>query len=66
MVTDPPTLVSSPSPEPQPAKRAAPRCRKVLVVDDNVSSAQSLELLLTLEGHKVQVVHDGSAVLRGG
>ena len=41
----------------------AARCRKVLVVDDNVTSAQSLELLLTLEGHEVQVVHDGPSAL---
>ena len=33
------------------------------MVDDNVSSAQSLKLLLTLEGHEAQVVHDGPAAL---
>jgi PAS domain S-box-containing protein len=43
--------------------RSAPRPRKVLVVDDNVASAQSLKLLLTLEGHEAQVVHDGPAAL---
>ena len=44
-------------------QRPAPRPRKVLVVDDNVASAQSLKLLLTLEGHEAQVVHDGPAAL---
>src|SRR5206468_3156181 len=37
--------------------------RKVLVVDDNITWAQSLSLLLTLEGHEAQVVHDGTAAL---
>ena len=44
-------------------QRPAPRPRKVLVVDDNVASAQSLKLLLTLEGHEAQVVHDGPTAL---
>ncbi len=46
-----------------PAASETPRSRKVLVVDDNVTSAQSLELLLALEGHSVQVIHDGPSVL---
>ena len=62
--TDPPPFVSSPSAESHPTTNPAPRSRKVLVVDDNVTSAQSLELLLTLEGHEVQVVHDGPSVLQ--
>ena len=33
------------------------------MVDDNVTSAQSLELLLSLEGHEVKVVHDGPSAL---
>jgi CheY-like chemotaxis protein len=37
-------------------------CR-VLVVDDNVASAQSLALVLKLEGHQVRVAHDGGAAL---
>jgi PAS domain S-box-containing protein len=43
--------------------RSASLLRKVLVVDDNVASAQSLKLVLTLEGHEAQVVHDGPAAL---
>jgi CheY-like chemotaxis protein/two-component sensor histidine kinase len=54
---------SSSSAQSHRATSQAPRGRKVLVVDDNVTSAQSLELLLTLEGHEVQVVHDGPSVL---
>ncbi|MGC8638287.1 MAG: hybrid sensor histidine kinase/response regulator [Isosphaeraceae bacterium] len=42
--------------------RHAPQTRKVLVVDDNVTSAQTLERVLRLEGHEVHVVHDGPSV----
>ncbi|MGO9600915.1 MAG: PAS domain S-box protein [Isosphaeraceae bacterium] len=38
--------------------------RKVLVVDDNVASAESMELLLSLEGHEVQVVFDGPSAIQ--
>jgi signal transduction histidine kinase/FixJ family two-component response regulator len=37
--------------------------RRVLVVDDNVSAAQSLAMVLKLEGYDVQVAHDGAVVL---
>ncbi|HXO20029.1 MAG TPA: chemotaxis protein CheB [Thermoanaerobaculia bacterium] len=46
-----------PSPGP-----AAPR--RVLVVDDNVDSADSLAVLLRLRGHEVEVAHDGPEALR--
>ncbi len=69
IVVDPPATVStantpSTTAEPVPAPKPAPCSRKVLVVDDNVTSAQSMELLLTLEGHQVQVVHDGPSVMQ--
>jgi CheY-like chemotaxis protein len=32
---------------------------KILVVDDNVDSAVSLALLLSLDGHQTDVAHDG-------
>ncbi len=41
-----------------------PSCRRILVVDDNVDAAESLRILLSLEGHKVQLAHDGLAALR--
>ncbi len=50
---------------PPPAETARPagkRCR-VLVVDDNVDAAQSMEFLLAMRGHEVRVVHDGAAAL---
>jgi PAS domain S-box-containing protein len=34
-------------------------CRRVLVVDDNVDAAETLALLLRMDGHEVHVVHDG-------
>ena len=39
-------------------KPATKRCR-VLVVDDNVDTAQSLGLLLKASGHEVHMAHDG-------
>ena len=64
MATNRPPFFSSPPAESHTTTSPAPRSRKVLVVDDNVTSARSLELLLTLEGHEVQVVHDGPSVLQ--
>ena len=37
--------------------------RRVLVVDDNVDAALSLEMLLTQMGHDVVVAHDGNAAI---
>jgi PAS domain S-box-containing protein len=42
--------------------RATPK-RRILVVDDNVDAAESLAMLLRLEGHDVRVAHDGPAAL---
>ncbi|HET7366635.1 MAG TPA: PAS domain S-box protein [Burkholderiales bacterium] len=53
-----------------PAQRAAPRRepksavpRRILVVDDNVDAATTLELLLRSLGHETRVAHDGLAAL---
>ena len=58
-----------PTPEQQPiappiekAQSTRPSLR-VLVVDDNVDSAMTLEMLLRASGHETRVVHDGLAVL---
>jgi CheY-like chemotaxis protein len=41
---------------------AGPR-RRVLVVDDNRDSAESLALILSLKGHESRCVHDGREAL---
>jgi signal transduction histidine kinase len=40
------------------------RPRRVLVVDDNTDSAESLDRLLGLQGHEVRTAHDGPTALR--
>ena len=37
--------------------------RRILVVDDNVDSAESMAVLLRLEGHEAHTLHDGERVL---
>jgi signal transduction histidine kinase len=44
--------------EPSPS-----RSKRVLVVDDNRDSAESMAILLQLWGHETQVVHDGPSAL---
>ena len=44
-----------------PAERAA--ARRILIADDNRDAAESLAMLLSLEGHTVTVVHDGQQAL---
>ena len=38
--------------------------KRILVVDDNVDTAESLALLLRLRGHEVETAHDGPAALK--
>jgi PAS domain S-box-containing protein len=53
---------AEPAKEPRPPSVSVPPLR-LLVVDDNVDAADSLAQLLRLEGHQVQVAHDGSEAL---
>jgi CheY-like chemotaxis protein len=48
---------------PQPGSRTAPLARRILVVDDNRDSADSLALLLRLSGHDIHTVYDGVAAV---
>ncbi|HUE16420.1 MAG TPA: PAS domain S-box protein [Planctomycetaceae bacterium] len=61
-----PTVVSPASQPPSPAKETAeptgPSLR-VLVVDDNVDTAQSLAMLLKVSGHQVRIAHTGPTAL---
>ena len=41
----------------------ADRALRILVVDDNRDSAESLAMLLALGGHEVVTAHDGIAAL---
>jgi CheY-like chemotaxis protein len=43
---------------------AAPAPLRLLVVDDNDDAAQSLALLLQMDGHEAATAHDGCAALR--
>jgi CheY-like chemotaxis protein len=47
---------------PAPGTPSAAR-RRVLVVEDNVDSAETLAELITLWGHEVQLAHDGATAM---
>jgi two-component system CheB/CheR fusion protein len=42
---------------------APPGPRRVLVIEDNADGAESLRIALEMEGHEVEMVHDGQAGL---
>src|SRR6266568_3419018 len=44
-----------------PARAAPPAARRVLVIEDNPDSTETLCELLSLAGHEVEIAHDGSA-----
>lgn len=48
---------------PDPARKSMPG-RRVLVVDDNVDVAETLALLLQMQGHQVTCAHDGPTALQ--
>ena len=56
-----PTPVATAPQPPEPAQTAVPR--RVLVVDDNVDAAGTLDLLLRSLGHETRVAHDGVRAL---
>jgi PAS domain S-box-containing protein len=47
----------------QPSAAKSAVRRRVLIADDNQDAAQSLEMLLQMEGHEVTIVHDGKEAL---
>jgi two-component system CheB/CheR fusion protein len=47
----------------EPVTRSASTESRVLVVDDNRDAAESMAVLLRMEGHLVNVVYDGLAAL---
>src|SRR4030095_12068039 len=48
-----------PTPEPASSELKTAPSRRILVVDDNEDSAESLTILLSLAGHKTHTAHDG-------
>lgn len=57
-----PALVEHDAPVEPPSERAAPEPpvkRRILVVDDNVDSATTLAMLLSMKGNEVDVAFDG-------
>jgi PAS domain S-box-containing protein len=58
------TVVESKGEMPEPAAAVrSERCCRILVVDDNMDSAESMATLLRLDGHEVRVVYDGLAAV---
>jgi CheY-like chemotaxis protein len=47
----------------RPNRSASSSGHRLLVVDDNRDAAESLALLLRMQGHEVRVAHDGPAAL---
>jgi PAS domain S-box-containing protein len=52
------------APAPAPVDPGRPPPRRILVVDDNRDAAESLGMLLELQGNEVQVAHDGLEAVR--
>jgi CheY-like chemotaxis protein len=57
------TVSSTAYGSPGGAAAEAKRKRRVLIADDNRDAAESLSMLLEIEGHTVTVVHDGQQAL---
>jgi len=58
----PEPVVRASGPRPQ-LKSTAAMPRRILVVDDNRDAAETLGLLLQVQGHEVRTAHDGAAAL---
>jgi PAS domain S-box-containing protein len=55
---------AEPERSPEPLKRhAAAFGRRILVVDDNLDSAETMAMLLRATGHEVETAHDGASAL---
>ncbi|MET0533914.1 MAG: PAS domain S-box protein, partial [Steroidobacter sp.] len=54
---------AAPAPLPEPLAVAEGTTARVLIVDDNRDAAQSLELILSLDGHTTQVAYSGQEAL---
>jgi PAS domain S-box-containing protein len=58
-----PTTVDGQTKPAEPRRAAASEARRILIVDDNVDAADSLAMMLRLQGHDVEVAGDGPTAL---
>jgi PAS domain S-box-containing protein len=56
-------LVERPSARPAELEQATTACQRILIVDDNEDAADSLALLLQLDGHETQAVYTSREAL---
>ncbi len=59
IVNLPRTMLSTPTGAPASVTSAPKVSRRVLIADDNKDAADSLAILLRMDGHEITVVHDG-------
>jgi len=59
----PSSTASAPRPATPPLTAPARNGHRILVVDDNEDSAESLAILLRMSGHDVQIAHDGPSAV---
>ncbi len=57
------TATVAPAPSANGGAAVAARLHRILVVDDNVDAAESLGILLELDGHAVTIAHEGVQAL---
>jgi PAS domain S-box-containing protein len=55
--------IAPPEASEQPLRPGSPRKRRVLIVDDNVDAADSLAMLLRLDGHEAEAAYSASTAL---
>ncbi|HET9864927.1 MAG TPA: response regulator, partial [Steroidobacteraceae bacterium] len=53
-----------PTPAPNAVRDGRAPSRRILLADDNRDAAESLAIILRLEGHDVELAHDGATALR--
>ena len=49
---------------PEAGRARQPESRRILVIEDNVDAAETLSAILELDGHTVEVAHDGTAGIK--